>query len=68
MIYFIKVHFNIQYFNHSSIVGRIDQVNQVLELENDQRGVKASSRYNALQKWSEQLTNIQYSIASKIVI
>jgi len=52
----------------NSIVGRIDQVNQVLELENYQRGEKASSRYNALQKWSEQLTNIQYSIASKIVI
>lgn len=49
-------------------MGRIDQVNQVLELENNQQGGKAASRYNALQKWSEQLTNLQNSIASKIVV
>ena len=46
--------------------GRIDQVNQVLELENNTHS--GSARYNALQKWCEQLSNLHSSIASKIVV
>jgi hypothetical protein len=52
----------------STIVGRIDQVNHVLELENNSQVGNAAARYNALQKWSEQLTNLHYSIASKIAV
>lgn len=50
----------------STIRGRIDQVNHVLELESNTQG-GAAARYNALQKWSEQLANLHNSIASKIV-
>jgi hypothetical protein len=52
----------------STIVGRIDQVNHVLELENNSQVGNAAARYNALQKWSEQLTNLHYSIATKIAV
>lgn len=59
-IFFIKNLFQ------STIRGRIDQVNQVLELESNTQG--GAARYNALQKWCEQLSNLNNSIVSKIVV
>lgn len=53
-------------FNASQIVGRIDQVHQVLELNNTAQGANAATRYTALKKWSEQLGQLNYSIAAKI--
>lgn len=50
----------------NTIRGRIDQVNSVLELDSTMQG--GAARYNALQKWCEQLSNLHYSIASKIVV
>ena len=50
----------------STVRGRIDQVNQVLEL--DSKTQVGAARYNALQKWSEQLSNLHNSIASKIIV
>lgn len=55
-----------QSFFNSTIRGRIDQVNQVLELESGT--VSGAARYNALQKWSEQLSSLHASISSKIVV
>lgn len=51
----------------NTIRGRIDQVNQVLELESNVQS-NAAPRYTALQKWGEQLTNLHASIVSKIVV
>ncbi len=53
-------------FYISTIRGRIDQVNQVLELESGT--VSGAARYNALQKWCEQLSSLHASISSKIVV
>lgn len=50
----------------STIRGRIDQVNSVLELDSKMQA--GAARYNALQKWTDQLSNLHFSIASKIVI
>jgi hypothetical protein len=50
----------------SQIEGRIDQMHQVLELNNTSQGANAASRYMALKKWSEQLGQLNYSIAAKI--
>ncbi|XP_050400713.1 COP9 signalosome complex subunit 2 [Patella vulgata] len=47
----------------STINGRIDQVNQVLELSKETTGI---DRYNALDKWSNQLNNLQLAIISKM--
>ncbi|KAK6189001.1 hypothetical protein SNE40_005061 [Patella caerulea] len=47
----------------STINGRIDQVNQVLELSTETTGI---DRYNALDKWSNQLNNLQLAIMSKM--
>lgn len=49
--------------NYSSIQGRIDQVNQVLELK---RGNQTEERYYALDKWCTQLSALQSSIANKM--
>lgn len=64
---FNKKKININNNYNSTVRGRIDQVNQVLELEsNTQQG--GAARYNALQKWCDQLSNLHTSIASKIVV
>jgi len=47
----------------STIKGRIDQVSGVLELDQDQEG---SSRYAALDKWNNQLNNLQKLILNKM--
>jgi len=47
----------------NSIQGRIDQVNQVLELK---RGNQTEERYNALDKWCTQLSTLNNSILNKM--
>lgn len=47
----------------NTIKGRIDQVNQVLELT---RGCSTASRYNALDKWTGQLTSLHQIIVNKM--
>jgi len=47
----------------STIQGRIDQVNQVLELNRQQAGI---ARYNALDNWTYQLSSLHLAIANKM--
>merc|ERR1711971_1059037 len=47
----------------STVKGRIDQVSGVLELDQDQEG---SSRYAALDKWNNQLNNLQKLVVNKM--
>lgn len=47
----------------STIQGRIDQVNQVLELNQQHQG---SARYNALDNWTYQLSSLHLAIANKM--
>lgn len=51
------------YFVRSAIRGRIDQVNQVLLL--DKQTVNAA-RYNALDKWTHQLSSLHFSVINKM--
>lgn len=51
------------YFICSTIRGRIDQVNHVLFL--DQASVNAA-RYNALDRWTNQLNTLHLSILNKM--
>lgn len=47
----------------STIQGRIDQVNQVLELDKESR---CAARYNALDKWSNQIQSLQLAVINKM--
>nr|CAG4646181.1 EOG090X04DO [Macrothrix elegans] len=47
----------------NAIQGRIDQVNQVLELNQQRQG---STRYNALDNWTYQLSSLHLAIANKM--
>ncbi|KAL5004055.1 hypothetical protein ScPMuIL_017511 [Solemya velum] len=47
----------------STIQGRIDQVNLVLELDQEATG---TARYNALDKWTAQLNTLHQAVVSKI--
>lgn len=47
----------------STIQGRIDQVNQLLELDYQKRG---GARYTALDKWTKQLNSLNQAIVSKL--
>nr|CAG4650081.1 EOG090X04DO [Sida crystallina] len=47
----------------NTIQGRIDQVNQVLELNRQQQGI---ARYNALDNWTYQLSSLHLAIANKM--
>lgn len=47
----------------STISGRIDQVNSVLELASSARG---AARYGALDKWTAQLSCLHLSLANKM--
>ncbi|KAL3865903.1 hypothetical protein ACJMK2_043251 [Sinanodonta woodiana] len=47
----------------NTIHGRIDQVNQVLELNREAHGI---ARYNALDKWTCQLQSLQQAVVNKI--
>ena len=47
----------------STIHGRIDQVNQLLELDYQKRG---GVRYTALDKWTNQLNSLNQAIVSKL--
>lgn len=43
--------------------GRIDQVNQVLELDKES---VCGARYNALDKWTNQLASLHQAIVNKM--
>ncbi|XP_021326146.1 COP9 signalosome complex subunit 2 isoform X2 [Danio rerio] len=47
----------------NTINGRIDQVNQLLELDHQKRG---GARYTALDKWTNQLNSLNQAIVSKL--
>lgn len=47
----------------STIRGRIDQVNQVLELEKESR---TAVRYQAMDKWANQLQSLQLAVINKM--
>ncbi|TNM90861.1 hypothetical protein fugu_003150 [Takifugu bimaculatus] len=47
----------------NTIHGRIDQVNQLLELDYQKRG---GARYTALDKWTNQLNTLNQAIVSKL--
>lgn len=51
------------YFLTSTIKGRIDQVNQVLQLDKIN---SSASRYNALEKWSNQIQSLQFAVVQKM--
>ncbi|XP_017121059.1 COP9 signalosome complex subunit 2 [Drosophila elegans] len=46
-----------------TIKGRIDQVNQVLQLDKIN---SSASRYNALEKWSNQIQSLQFAVVQKM--
>lgn len=50
-------------FRFSTIQGRIDQVNQVLELNQQRQG---TARYNALDNWTCQLSSLHLAVANKM--
>lgn len=55
---------SIWFLKHSSTVnGRIDQVNQVLELDKKTQG---AARYTALDKWTRQLSTLHQTIINKM--
>ncbi|KAI8119436.1 COP9 signalosome complex subunit 2 [Lucilia cuprina] len=47
----------------NTIQGRIDQVNQVLQLDNENNN---GSRYNAIDKWSNQIQSLQMAVINKM--
>ena len=47
----------------STIHGRIDQVKQVLELDQESAGL---ARYTALDKWTTQLQSLHLSVVNKM--
>lgn len=47
----------------STIQGRIDQVNQVLQLDKEN---STGSRYNAIDKWSNQIQSLQMAVINKM--
>lgn len=51
-------------FFFSTIQGRIDQVNQVLELEKEDS--RHGARDIAIEKWSNQINSVQLAILNKM--
>lgn len=47
----------------NTIPGRIDQVNQVLQLEKEN---SCTARYNAMDKWSNQVCSLQLAVVNKM--
>lgn len=47
----------------STIEGRIDQVNQVLELDKESN---CAGRYHAMDRWSNQIDSLQLSVINKM--
>lgn len=47
----------------STVQGRIDQVNQVLELDKESR---CAARYTAMEKWSNQIQSLQLAVINKM--
>lgn len=53
---------NLESLFSSAINGRIDQVNQVLELDRENTG---TARYNAMDKWTAQLQSLHLAVVNK---
>lgn len=53
---------NLEFLFSSAINGRIDQVNQVLELDRENTG---TARYNAMDKWTAQLQSLHLAVVNK---
>jgi len=51
-------------YTFSTVRGKIDQVNQVLELKHESGS--DSDRYAAIDKWTSQLSALHQSIVGKI--
>lgn len=58
-----KIKIVIHFLFTSTIRGRIDQVNQVLELDKETR---CAARYQAMEKWSNQISSLQLAIINKM--
>lgn len=63
LIYVSRFISNQSFFFFSTIQGRIDQVNQVLELDQEST---CGARYQALDKWTKQLGALHRAIVSKM--
>jgi len=66
----LKIHFGLLILTipnlySSTVRGKIDQVNQVLELKQDTQ-TAGCARYSALDKWTSQLNTLHTSIVSKV--
>jgi len=48
---------------YSSVQGRIDQVHQLLELNKESAGI---ARYNAMDKWTTQVSSLHDSIVNRV--
>lgn len=59
----IDVHNWVINYCSSTIHGRIDQVNQLLELEAESTG---TARYNAVHKWSNQIASLHEAIVNRM--
>lgn len=60
----IKTINNLLFFPSCSTVrGRIDQVNQVLELDKES---VCGARYSALDKWTNQLSSLHQAVVNKM--
>lgn len=60
--YFCNGYLTIKFFI-STIQGRIDQVNQVLELDKESR---CAARYSALDRWSNRIYSLQLAVINKM--
>lgn len=54
----------LEFLLFSVIQGRIDQVNQVLQLDKE---CSNSQRYNSIDKWSNQIESLQMAVINKMV-
>lgn len=63
MVWIHQENHSVRFTCFSTIHGRIDQVNQLLELDYQKRG---GARYTALDKWTNQLNSLNQAIVSKL--
>ena len=59
----LMLQYHVVVFVCSTIKGRIDQVHQVLELGREASG---TARYGALEKWSQQLSQLHSAVINKM--
>lgn len=61
---FLNPFFTLYFSFHSTIQGRIDQVNQVLEL--DKQDSRCGARDVAIEKWSNQINSVHLAVINKM--